>query len=152
MQCNERFVVLMYSEICDCATVNNNRHTIFSNNIRSSESISSTQTAFYQISRDPCFKLVLSGSSHLWSMGWERNEVSRQWLPCCTTLAHGRKACAALLIIDGTTDKWCLLMLCQTWHWIQWYLTPIPTWISFWFTIFVIWMQNVIKYEPVTLH
>ena len=48
MQCIERFVVLMYSKTCGSATVNDTRHHLFSNGIRSLDCIPPTQAALFE--------------------------------------------------------------------------------------------------------
>ena len=49
MQCIERFFVLMYSNTCSSATVNDARHHLFSNGCRSINSIPATGNLFEHV-------------------------------------------------------------------------------------------------------
>ena len=106
MEALERWTVLMYSKTCSKLTVNEARQSLFTNQLKSLDTIPPTKAALYQHVRRTL--LVAAYTWHLAPQksikvpspglyGWQWNNRLEQWVPYWTALDDVSKACSILL-------------------------------------------------------
>lgn len=102
----ERFTVLMYSKNCGADSVNDARKLMFTQGLKSLESIPPSQHALFQHT-----KRALLTTAFIWKMslskspdipdyskwGWEWNDRTKEWVPYWTDLPDASHGCSLLL-------------------------------------------------------
>ena len=102
----ERFTVLMYSKNCNSGSVNEARKLLFTQSLKSLDSIPPTKHALFQHARR-----ALLIAAFIWKQslvkspvipdpskwGWEWNERSKIWMPYWTDLPDASHGCSVLL-------------------------------------------------------